>query len=51
MASTSSRPSATYSISKLKLDSLFLRWFSLKESQELVRSNAPLGELGHLSNT
>jgi len=28
--------SPTYSCSKLKLDSLFLRWFSLKESQELV---------------
>ena len=26
-----------YTCSKLKLDSLFLRWFSLPESQELVR--------------
>ena len=37
----SSQPRATagstYSCSKLKLDSLFLRWFSLSESQQIVR--------------
>ena len=37
----SSQPRATagstYSCSKLKLDSLFLRWFSLGESQQIVR--------------
>lgn len=37
-----------YTCSKLKLDSLFLRWFSLPETQELVRkfeSNDSAGDL------
>lgn len=34
---SSGSASGVYTCSKLKLDSLFLRWFSLPESQELVR--------------
>lgn len=40
MAGTEANPysGGVYTCSKLKLDSLFLRWFSLPQSQQLVRA-------------